>query len=218
MVALSLATGRKTVVQRGGYFGRYLPGGNLVYVRDGALFGVAFDPVRLETKGTPVPLLDDIAGHVPSGGGQFDFSQTGLLVYLSGKAGGTQFRLGWIDAAGKFQAFGLSAGNYFGYRLSPDGKRLAFANGNTGAIWVYDLDRETALRVTPVGMGSRDIVWSRDGKHLVYSSYSSDGRVLWWTRSDGTGSRSSCIRARSRGRILFLRMGGCWRSVISRES
>ncbi len=63
--ALDFRTGKKKTLLRGGYFPRYLPTsgdtGHLVYMHDGTLFGVAFNPKDLEVHGTPVPLLDDIA-------------------------------------------------------------------------------------------------------------------------------------------------------------
>ena len=59
--AVSLKTGQVKIVQRGGYYGRYLPSGHLVYVHQGQLFGVRFDPVRLEARGAPVPVLADVA-------------------------------------------------------------------------------------------------------------------------------------------------------------
>jgi hypothetical protein len=56
---LSLKTGAIKVLQRGGYFGRYLPGGYLVYIHQKTLFGVSFDLDRLEVRGTPAPLQED---------------------------------------------------------------------------------------------------------------------------------------------------------------
>ena len=53
---LSLKSGQVKVVRRGGYFGRYLPSGHLIYFRQGALYGVRFDLERLETHGAPAPL------------------------------------------------------------------------------------------------------------------------------------------------------------------
>jgi serine/threonine-protein kinase len=57
---VSLRTGQVKVVQRGGYYGRYLRTGHLIYAHQGVLFGVGFDPVRLEVRGTPVRLLEDV--------------------------------------------------------------------------------------------------------------------------------------------------------------
>ena len=53
--AISLKTGQVKIVLRGGSYGRYLPSltktsGHLVYVYQGVLFGVAFDPLRLEVS------------------------------------------------------------------------------------------------------------------------------------------------------------------------
>ena len=89
--AISLKSGVTKTLVADGYFGRYLPSngkrGHLVYLHQGVLFGVAFDPIRLEVQGTPVPVLEDVAASPIQGGGQFDFSAApsghGTLVYLS---------------------------------------------------------------------------------------------------------------------------------------
>ena len=79
IAAVSLKTGGIKILVRGGYFGRYLPTGDstghLVYVHDGVLFGVPFDPARLELRGIAVPLLEDLMGDLSSGAGQFSFSR-----------------------------------------------------------------------------------------------------------------------------------------------
>jgi serine/threonine-protein kinase len=61
VAAISLKTGQTRTLVRGGYHGRYLPSGHLVYVREGRLYGVRLDPVRLEVQGEPVPVLEDLA-------------------------------------------------------------------------------------------------------------------------------------------------------------
>ena len=59
---ISLKTRQTKTLVRGGYFGRYLPSGHLVYLREGRLYGLAFDPVRLEVQGEGVPLLETCGG------------------------------------------------------------------------------------------------------------------------------------------------------------
>jgi hypothetical protein len=71
---LDLASGEVAIVQRGGYFGRYLPTGHLIYIHEGTLFAVRLDLGKLKTQGTQVPLLDDAAGDPATGFGLFDFS------------------------------------------------------------------------------------------------------------------------------------------------
>ena len=46
---------------RGGYYGRYLASGHLVYMPQGTLFAAAFDLGRLATTGQAVPALEGIA-------------------------------------------------------------------------------------------------------------------------------------------------------------
>ena len=82
---LVLKTGETKVLQRGGYYGRYLPSGHVVYVHQGVLFGAAFDLEKLELEGTPTPVMEDVAANASQGAGQFDFSRTGTLIYLAGK-------------------------------------------------------------------------------------------------------------------------------------
>ena len=115
---------------RGGYFGRYLPSGHLIYVHQETLFAVPFSPARLETQGMPVPILDDVAGANTNGAGQFDFSQApsghGTLIYLSGKNIGEAPPAVWLDAAGiKKPLWATPPGPLLSPRLSPDGAKLA---------------------------------------------------------------------------------------------
>ena len=51
--------------------------GHLVYVSGTTMFAVPFDPNTLETRGTAVPVLDDVAANATIGTGQFDVSRTG---------------------------------------------------------------------------------------------------------------------------------------------
>ena len=87
---LSLKTRQWKGVQSGGYFGRYLPtsngAGHLLYLHQGTLFAVGFDLDRLEVRGLPAPLLEDVAGNGTTGAGQYDVARNGTLVYLSGRS------------------------------------------------------------------------------------------------------------------------------------
>ena len=67
---LSLKSGRVKVIRSGGYFGRYLPSGHLIYFHQGTLYGVRFDLERLEANGAPASLLEaDSAGSLFPGPG-----------------------------------------------------------------------------------------------------------------------------------------------------
>ena len=83
---MSLADRRTKTLVRGGTFGRYLPSGHLVYINNGTLFAVPFDLDRLEVRGTPTPLLEQVAYSSANGFAQFDFSRSGTLVYRRAEA------------------------------------------------------------------------------------------------------------------------------------
>jgi len=208
---MSLKTGQYKVVQRGGYFGRYLPSGHLVFIHQGTLFGVPFDPARFEVRGMPAPLVEDIAGNSGTAGGQFDFSRSGTLVYLEGRSDASSSPIVWMDAAGKQETLLASfPAHPITPRFSPDGKRLALAVAND--VYVYDLARSAPLRLTvnPGGANSYP-VWAPDGKHIVYLG----NNALWWARSDGSGQPQqiypmSAVAASFSpdGRLLALHQAG----------
>ncbi len=193
IAAFVFESGETKTLVKGGYWPRYLPTsgstGHLVFLRAGTLFGVAFDPARLEVRGTPVPLLDDVAAglNAREAGGQFAFSNTGTLIYLSGSAEHPDSSMLWLDASGRTAPLALGPGTYGAPRLSPDGTRLAYTlEGNRGAdVWVYDIARQTPTQLTFSGPGLRELAWAPDSTHLVFG----DGAALWWIRADGVGQQ-----------------------------
>jgi len=203
--AISLKSGVTKTLVAGGYFGRYLPAngtrGYLVYLHQGALLGVDFDPVRLEPQGTPIPLLEDVAASPIQGGGQFDFSAApsghGTLVYLAGKGAAQTWPVVWLDSSGKMQPLIATPGAYTNLRFSPDGRRLAFTVSATSGtdIYVYELERETMTRLT-FGGHSLIPVWTPDGKHIAFSSTASSSGI-WWIRGDGSGEPQQLLAAQN---------------------
>ena len=194
IAAVSLKTGEIKILVRGGYFGRYLPTGNstghLAYVHEGVLFAVPFDPVRLELRGTAVPLQEDLAGDPTSGAGQFDFSrvpsESGTFLYRTGKVSAQTYPVSWLDKSGKTKALIPAPGFYVAPRFSPDGQRLALMQ-NGENFFVYDLQRETMLRLTVDPQLTGGPTWSADGKHLIFKFSSAGGFGLAWIRADGAG-------------------------------
>jgi serine/threonine-protein kinase len=188
---LSLKSGRVKVVRRGGYLGRYLPSGHLIYFRQGTLYGVPFDLGRLETHGAPAPLLEDLADSEGAVSDRVSFSRTGILLYGSAATRAGVAPLAWLDSAGKSQrAVSLSIGTSRQAetpRLSRDGSRLALSAA--GDLSVHDLQRGTVTRLTFDAALNRQPVWTPDAQHIVYCSDvpTSDGEFgIWWIRSDGS--------------------------------
>src|SRR5262249_40438508 len=103
---LTLADRHRKILARGGQSARYLPTssgvGHLVYVNKATLFAMPFDLDKLETRGTAVPVLDDVAYQSGTGTGQSDVSRTGTVVYRRASVGTSGIAtLQWVDPGGK---------------------------------------------------------------------------------------------------------------------
>jgi Tol biopolymer transport system component/predicted Ser/Thr protein kinase len=193
--ALDLKTGTWKTVQRGGFYGRYLPSGHLVYVHEGVLLAVRFDPDSLETIGAPVAILNDVAANDVTAAGRFDFSASleypGAFGYMSGKPDAVASRPVWLDPTGKREP-----ALYSGV-LSPDGRLLATSLGGIGkaTIQVWDFRREILTAITSNPSDVTYPIWAPDGKHVVFGSGTDLGHNLWWARSDGAGEPRKLAQA-----------------------
>ena len=199
IAAVSLKTGQIKILVHGGYFGRYLRTGNatghLVYVHQGVLFAVPFDPARLELRGAAVPMLEGLAGDPNSGAGQFSFSGVasgpGTFVYRTGKASAQSWPVWWLDSSGKTRPLIATPGLYAAPRFSADGQRLAVAQivGGKQGIFVYDLQRKTMSRLifdTDIQQTTYP-TWSPDARYIAFLFRSATGPSLGWIRADGSG-------------------------------
>jgi len=195
---LTLADHHRKIVARGGSTARYLATskgiGHLVYTNGAKLFAIPFDLDKLETRGTAIPVLDDVGYFALFGGGGLDFSRAGTMVYRRTTAGvpATMSTVHWVDSAGKGEPLRLKPGAYSEPSLSPDGKRVAllFADGGRPDIWVYDLQRDAMTRLTFSGEFNESPIWSPDSQYVVFASV---GRGIFWTRSDGGGQPQALI-------------------------
>jgi Tol biopolymer transport system component/DNA-binding winged helix-turn-helix (wHTH) protein len=181
----SLKSGARKTVLKGGFLGRYLPSGHLVYISQNTVFAAPFDLDRLATAGVPQPVLD-IGGRL--GCRNFDFSQTGSFV--SCQPGNAQLSIFWLDSAGTgLPLQGATGSSYAGPRFSPDGKRLAFSTTVQGHqdIWVLHLDRGAASRLTALPGVNDTPVWTADGWNIIFRSADQPKPGIYGVRADGSG-------------------------------
>ena len=200
---ITLADHRRKMLVAGGAFPRYVPSvakgpsgyGHLLYTFKGALYAIPFDPDKLETRGTAVPLLDDVSVGTANVAGKFDVSQTGTLVYQKGSTGGAvaMSTIQWLDSTGRQQPLQAKPGAYAQPRLSPDGKRISFvvSEGGNLDIQSYDWQGDRTTKLTFGGV-HQDPVWSPDGQYVVFVSLNPLG--IDWTRADGSGQPQPLIK------------------------
>ncbi len=188
----SFKTREHKTILNGGFFGRYLPGGHLVYIRRNTLFAVSFDLSRFTVSGTPQPILENIDW-------SFDFSWTGSFAYLSHQKE-PQRSIFWMDQADKTLPLLTSAeSSNEGPRFSPDGQRLAFSRSMRGRqdIWVMDLARGAASRLTALPGVNDTPVWTPDGLNIVFRSIDQPKPGIYGVRADGTGEAHRLLESTS---------------------
>jgi serine/threonine-protein kinase len=187
LVIQPLPSGTRKVVLRGGHYGRYLPSGHLLFVRDATLFAAPFDLDRLETVGQPVPIIEGVASSAENGGAQFDVSASGTLVYLQQST--ASLPLHWVDRDGKTTPLRTRLSPWLTPSFAPDGRRLALQlHEDQHDIYIYDWTEETLTRVTADPGDDRKPVWTPDGRRLAFSASRGDASAdnVFWQSVDGT--------------------------------
>jgi serine/threonine-protein kinase len=195
----------KIVVPRA-YYGRYVPsglaspkraereGGHLLYVQQGTLFAVPFDPVRLEATGPAVPAIEGLMSSTSSGGAQVDVSREGTVAYVPGPVTSSITNpIDWITRDGKTSVLRKDVSDWQDPRFSPDGQKIALAifdGGKHRNIWVYDWARDNLTQLTFEAGTDAVPVWTPDSRRIVFASdrAKTDGpKNLYVVNADGTG-------------------------------
>jgi hypothetical protein len=189
IAVVDLATRMYRTLLRGGSHAHYLPSGHLVYAAAGTLLAVAFDLGRLETRGTPVPVLPRLAT-MAVGTADFGVAANGTLVYVDAASNVVNERtLVWADRQGRESPITAPRRAYQFPRLSPDGTQVALhSDDQEGDVWIWHLRRETLTRLT-FGPGRKYAsLWSPDGRNLVFTSAGIGDAGIYLQAADGTGT------------------------------
>jgi serine/threonine-protein kinase len=169
---LDLTTGERTTLVRGGAYGRILPTGHVVFLREASLYAAPVDLDRMELTGEPVPVIDGITYSASNGGTHLAFSQTGTLLYLpGGERNWSEKSLIAVDMEGAVTQIAEGNADYNSPAVSPDGRRIAFmigSIGNNADIWLLDLDRGLRTRLTYGEDDETAPMWSPDGSLICY--------------------------------------------------
>jgi Tol biopolymer transport system component len=149
----------------------YVEPGYLIYGRGANLYAVRFDADALEPSGDPVPIAPEKLSYweaknfVP-----FAASDDGTLVYLPEFSRTTQ--LVWYARDGRRLDSLGDASYYLTPRISPDGKKVAYAAGETSSglndVWIRDLEYDRAVRITDQSGVYQGMSWAPDSDRLVF--------------------------------------------------
>jgi len=187
VTSLDEPSGRR-LVSPGAFGVLYSETGHILFVRDGILLAQGFDPEAMTTTGEAVPIASGVAAWaVLPDWGEFSISATGRAAWMS--ATDTEVRLEWLDRRGNRVGTLGEPGRFGQIVLSPDDRRVAVevtdAEGRWD-LWVLDVARGVASRLTTGSADERDPVWSPDSQSLLFSSTESGDQNL--LRKDLQGS------------------------------
>jgi Tol biopolymer transport system component len=180
----------------------YAPPGYLVFSREGTLMAQRFDLRKLELTGEAVPIASGTDQETSSANGFFSVSADGsTLAYVD--TGRPVDQLTWFNRTGaKEEPFG-PLGRYLQPRISPDGRRLAFASidsesGNRD-IWMMDLTTNARTRFTSNPANDWDPVWSPDGNQIAFASDRMPRSSLYRKAADGSSDEELLLFPQGKG-------------------
>jgi eukaryotic-like serine/threonine-protein kinase len=190
----SLASQEKRFVVEADANAAYAAPGYLLFYRDKALLAQRFDLKRYALTGVPTTVLNDVQYQPQVKRAVFGAAEKGLLVAQTG-SGVALSRLVWFDRKGtELGTFG-PPDVYGNVCLAPNGKSAAvsitdIASQNTD-IWTYDLQRESAKRLTFDPAADTAPIWSPDATRLVFASNRRSFNDLYIKNSDGAQEEKS---------------------------
>jgi eukaryotic-like serine/threonine-protein kinase len=163
--------------------GMYAAPGYLLFRNNNKIMAQRFDARRLRLSGTAMAISPEI------GLGEFSVSDTGVLAYIN--YSNPTKRLLRLSRSGALLGQIGEPANYGPIHFSADGKHLAYETMTQSTktdVWVYDMARGAAQRVTAEPAWQGVPVLSPDGKQAIFG-YSIDGGIyrLHVKAADGSG-------------------------------
>lgn len=164
--------------------------GYLLYLLNGLLVAHKFDEGNLKLAGEPVPLSSQVSALAERA--LFSASDDGTLIFQRGQSVGMR-ELVWIGRRGDSISRIGTPDRYLDFSLSPDGSRIVYGlatdQANAVDVWIRDLKRDVASRLTFGPEINVWPIWSRDGAKVIFSSNRSKNNFATYQRNaNGTGS------------------------------
>jgi Tol biopolymer transport system component/tRNA A-37 threonylcarbamoyl transferase component Bud32 len=166
---------RQLVLPHANYNAVYARSGYLLTLRNGTLLAYSFDERALRTAGEPVRVAERVGGSSVNLGSfsESSASDASVLAYAGGLTAALN-RLEWFDRTGRSLGPATDGGDYVSFRLSPDGRQVAFSRvdpqrGNSD-VYLMDVERRVETRFTSDPGNDVSPVWSPNGSQIVFRS------------------------------------------------
>jgi len=201
IAVLDLDTGGKKFLIDGGTQPIYVTTGHLVFAADYELRAVRFDIDRLEVGTEQATFVQDLMVRT-NGASNLGVSRNGTLIYATG-ATRQQKSLVWVGLDGSEEVLNVPPMNFTYPRLSPDGRRIAIdARWPDSDIWVWDIERELATRVTNDPAENALPVWYPNGRKLAFGDGRSGATNIYVSEVD-TGRAAEPLMPTDRRQLPF---------------
>ena len=149
--------------------GRFAAPDRLLMTRQGTLEAYTFNPDSGVVSGEPTVVAQ---GFVGGAGAAVAASTNGVLAYRTGSAQRRQFV--WVDRKGNvLRAIGEpETGNNGSPELSADEQSVVVFSGRSGDndIWIIELARGLARRITDGPPADAHPTWDPDGQHVIFNT------------------------------------------------
>ena len=164
--------------------------GHLVFWSEGSLWAVPFDADRLEVRGVPRSIEQDVAAD-RRGLAEYALGKDGTLLYrpAGSEAEGARNTFVWVDRHGVEEPVAAEPGPYFSVRLSPDNQKILTEVPDPDApnLVVYDLARGTRTQLTFDPADDDYPIWAPDGERVFFASSRAGNFNVYAKAADGTG-------------------------------
>jgi serine/threonine protein kinase len=177
------------------------PDGELLFVRDGTLMSTHLNLSNFEVSGESTPIVQGVIAFPtevgPTAFASFSTSDSGTLIYRIGNRLETQ--LTWFDRAGKSEEKIFEPATYHEPALSSDGKKLVLGEQDGGPqdLFMLDISRKSATRLTFDPKADNSAVFSPDGSQIIYASNRSGEFDFYEKPSNGSGADQLVLAGKS---------------------
>jgi Tol biopolymer transport system component len=166
----------------------YAAPGFLLFYRDKALVAQRFDLNRFALTGEPASILSDIQNLLPIKRAVFSVSDNGVLIAQTGSAV-TLSQPVWFDRKGNAVGEIGKPEAYGNVSIAPNGRSVAVNKTDAGSqntdIWTYELQRDSAKRLTFGTAFDAAPIWSPDARQVLFFSSQQHSNDLYLKNSDG---------------------------------
>jgi len=163
----------------------------VLFLRNDTLLAQAFDMAALALTGSPVTVMEQVAG-IPNGAlGLFSVSKNGTLVYRT--VTGSNRQLTWFNRQGDIVGRPGERAPYGTMKVSPDGTKAVVVQNDprqagNADLWIVDLTSGASTRFTFDPGFDGQPVWSPDGRFIAWMAQRNNQMGLYRKAADGTGT------------------------------